>query len=415
MKKIIILAIVTLIASSSAFAKFDLGVQYKPRFEYRDGYRILQPTEDINPAAFISQRTRLIANYSSSDITTRLSLQDARVWGDEMQVQSQPRIALHEAWLQLNFGSGVFLKTGRQELVYDDHRLLGNLEWAQQARSHDAALLKIMGENSQFHFGASFNQSAQNVFESQFTLNNYKALALLWYENKIDKVNKFSLIGVADFFEESGNFTGLDNRATFGGNYYHTGEKLELQGTGYYQIGRTSNDLDIAAYMFSAQGHYKIGKFKVGAGIDYLSGDDVESESINFFSTLYATNHKFYGFMDHFLNIPNDTRGAGLVDIYAKLNYQFAKKWDASLDFHSFSTQQNYSNYNFIDELETSLATELDLVVKHNFNQFTTIHLGASVLLPTDDFKTLQGRPFGDTSSWLWAMISVKPTIFSAD
>jgi hypothetical protein len=414
MKKVVLI-LVLLFISNDVFAKFDLGVQYKPRFEYRDGYRMLQPMEESNPAAFVSQRTRIIADYFSDDISTRISLQDARVWGDEIQVQSQARVALHEAWLQLNLGSGLFLKAGRQELVYDDHRLLGNLEWAQQARSHDGALLKWIGENSQLHLGFAFNQSAQNVFETTYNLNNYKGLAMIWFENKVDKENKFSLIGVADFFEESGNFLGIDNRGTFGGNYYHTGEKLELQGTAYYQIGRTVTDADIAAYMFSAQGFYNLGEFKIGAGIDYLSGNDRNSESFNSFNTLYATNHKFYGFMDHFLNIPNDTRGAGLVDIYAKLKYQFAEKWNANLDFHSFSSEQPFLDFSTGEEIDKALATEIDLVVKNNFNSFTTIFLGASMLFPTDDFKTLQSRPFGDNSTWLWAMISVKPTIFSSE
>ncbi|MEE8410627.1 MAG: hypothetical protein V3T05_13575, partial [Myxococcota bacterium] len=36
------------------------------------------------------------------------------------------------------------------------------------------------------------------------------------------------------------------------------------------------------------------------------------------FDTLFATNHKFYGAMDRFTNVPVDTKNGGLVDIAIK-------------------------------------------------------------------------------------------------
>lgn len=42
------------------------------------------------------------------------------------------------------------LKMGRQELIYDDQRLLGNLDWGNLTISHDALLLKY--ENKDKHF-----------------------------------------------------------------------------------------------------------------------------------------------------------------------------------------------------------------------------------------------------------------------
>jgi len=59
----------------------------------------------------------------------------------------------------------------------------------------------------------------------------------------------------------------------------------------------------------------------LSAGVDYLSGDDGEDETkYKVFNTLYATNHKFYGFMDYFLNLPVHTYGKGLMDMHGKLN-----------------------------------------------------------------------------------------------
>ena len=50
--------------------------------------------------------------------------------------------------------------------------------------------------------------------------------------------------------------------------------------------------------------------------VDLLSGDDnLQDDKYKVFNTLYGTNHKFYGEMDFFLNIPVDTEERGLRDI----------------------------------------------------------------------------------------------------
>lgn len=52
---------------------------------------------------------------------------------------------------------------------------------------------------------------------------------------------------------------------------------------------------------------------------DHLSGDDDPSDgTVRVFDTLFATNHKFYGLADYFLNIPVQTVGRGLQDLALK-------------------------------------------------------------------------------------------------
>ncbi|MBC7828130.1 MAG: hypothetical protein H7122_10310, partial [Chitinophagaceae bacterium] len=47
-----------------------------------------------------------------------------------------------------------------QELMYDDVRLLGNLDWLQQARRHDMALLKTIHKGFQMDIGFAYNQNS---------------------------------------------------------------------------------------------------------------------------------------------------------------------------------------------------------------------------------------------------------------
>ena len=70
-----------------------------------------------------------------------LTLQDVRVWGQDVSTINRTTTAnnnglmLHEAWAEILLtdttlkNKAFSLKIGRQELAYDDQRLLGNLDW----------------------------------------------------------------------------------------------------------------------------------------------------------------------------------------------------------------------------------------------------------------------------------------------
>jgi hypothetical protein len=108
------------------------------------------------PAFFTSQRTRLNAGYKGYRTQFFVAVQDVRVWGQDASTnnritnQGLNGLMLHEAWGEISLldtnqtklGKEFAFKIGRQEFLYDDSRVLGNLDWLQQARRHDAALIK---------------------------------------------------------------------------------------------------------------------------------------------------------------------------------------------------------------------------------------------------------------------------------
>ena len=80
MKKTFLLVLLLfLIISSKAQLKID--GEYRPRFEYRDGYKTVK-TVNSDPAYFVTQRTRLNLLHNYNNITSKLSVQDYRVWGE---------------------------------------------------------------------------------------------------------------------------------------------------------------------------------------------------------------------------------------------------------------------------------------------------------------------------------------------
>lgn len=67
--------------------------------------------------------------------------------------------------------------------------MLGNVDWNNATRSHDALLLKYTNKKNKvyWHTGASFNQNGEPLFATAYTLNNYKFLAFSWWEKEFTK------------------------------------------------------------------------------------------------------------------------------------------------------------------------------------------------------------------------------------
>ncbi len=176
-----IIALILLFSScfftQSAVAQLTLTGQLRTRGELRDGYGTLETAGSKN-AAFIGQRTRLIFNYKSSHIIFQTSIQDVRLWGQDASTITPAdgsKLAIHEAWAELvlsNKKDTAFksspvdyfgIKIGRQELVYDDERLLGASDWLTQARRHDAIVFKLLQNGWQLDLGAAFNQNTDAI------------------------------------------------------------------------------------------------------------------------------------------------------------------------------------------------------------------------------------------------------------
>ena len=132
--------------TSQLQAQFTISGQLRTRTEYRDGQGT-PSVQDTVPATFTSQRTRLNFGYAAHRFKLYASVQDVRVWGQDassinrITADAYDGFMLHEAWGEISLVDtgkvikNFALKIGRQELVYDDVRLLGNLDWLQQAQT----------------------------------------------------------------------------------------------------------------------------------------------------------------------------------------------------------------------------------------------------------------------------------------
>ncbi len=194
--KIIIVLMLSSIFVINSFSQenyFKISAQYRARAELRNGYRTLV-NDSSKTAFFISQRARLMCEYNKDNIQFFTSIQDARTWGDEELKKDLAGLQVNELWVELNLKQGFALKMGRQELAYDDHRLLGNLDWANLTISHDALLLKYTDDKKKFkwHLGGAYNQFGEPVFGTVYSLKNYKALGFSWVKKEFNKGHTLS-------------------------------------------------------------------------------------------------------------------------------------------------------------------------------------------------------------------------------
>lgn len=171
-KSIVLGLAVTLFGYNVSNAQLTATGQFRPRTEFRDGYSTLQ-SKDMETAVFTSQRTRLNVGFTGYRFKFFVAVQDVRVWGQDASTINKATTAenngiqLHEAWGEIMLNDtlssiqNLSLKIGRQEISYDDQKVMGGLDWLQQARYHDAIVLKYVNKGWTADFGAAFNQNKE--------------------------------------------------------------------------------------------------------------------------------------------------------------------------------------------------------------------------------------------------------------
>lgn len=430
--------------SVTVCAQFSVNAQLRTRSEFRNGQGAPLPAT-ADPAFFTSQRTRLGVKYTTSRIQLGLTVQDVRVWGQDastinkMVTAENNGLLLHEGWAEialLDSGykkNALQLKIGRQELVYDDQRLLGNLDWLQQARRHDAAVLKFSGTGWQIHAGGAYNQNkeaASGTVYNQVPPGNYpgntnggsiyKSFVYLYgnrsFENTTlsfllfnDQFNKFSLLtenGSSRKVWEKGNW----NRYTTGLSASHKSELLQLNASLYYQGGQTASGQQLSAGMFTVQCLFTLARgFTSGIGADITSGGITATNS-SAFDPLYGTPHKFWGYMDYFY-AGSAFGEKGLANYFLKNKYLFSEKWQVTADLHQFYTTSHIRNTTG-EKMSRRLGTEIDVVLQYALNKQVSFESGWGMFLSTATLVSPSVKNIPDAqqrNTWAYLMVNIQP------
>lgn len=416
-KKVPLLFIILFISFiSTTYSQLTIDAQVRPRFEYRHGYKTLFP-DNVDAASFVSQRTRLNTGYKMAKLNFYVSFQDVRVWGDVPQLNTTDKngLSVHEAWGELVFNPQFSTKLGRQEIVYDDHRILGNVGWAQQARSHDAALIRFQKNKFKADAGYAFNQDGESLAGHVLTVNTYKSLFYTWLHQDWDnwRVSLLFLNNGLQYLDDKDEANNETRYSQTAGSHinFQKGDFM-LSANMYYQFGKDVSNNDLSAYLLGIEGTYKFSSsFTAGAGAELQSGNDngaPNNGENKAFTPLYGTNHKFNGFMDYFY-VGNHMNSIGLIDLYAKVKIASSKKSAFDLAVHNFSSAAE------IPGVDSQLGTEVDLVYSYKMKKEVMINAGYSHMFPSEGMEILKNKFNNNTNNWGWIMVTISPTLFKTE
>lgn len=260
---------------------------------------------------------------------------------------------------------------GRQRIIHDEHRFVGNVGWRQNEQTFDA-LRFINRSIAHLTLDLTWLNQVNRVFGKDSPQGRYHGdsyLANLAYQFPIGTLTAF---GYLVDFEEAPS----DSSTTVGLRF--AGERavgpLTLSGQATYaaQEDRAANPLDYRDDYYHAELIGTSHGWSVGAGVEVLEGDGVKG-----FATPIATLHLYQGWADKFLTTPPD----GIRDAYATL--KFATKSLGVLD--SFGAIASYHDFD-AEHRSTNYGAELDLQLLAKWHRWTGVVKYASY--DADQFAT---------------------------
>lgn len=392
LKFTIIAAFILLIFIENVNAQLSLDAEYRPRFEFRDGYRSLNESVTV-PSFIISQRSRLNLTYIHEQFKLVFSPQDVRVWGDEQLSSSTgvygdyASLDLHQAYLEMKLSGLGSLAIGRQELAYDYQRLLAKRNWNQNGLAYDAVVFKMNSFDFDIHLGASWNSLSATTSDNFYLSKRIKSLNFLWVNKEISEKQNISLLHISSGATKTDTTNTLYFKHTTGLFTQYKGEDLEYRLNAYYQYGKNNSGRNVSAFLADADVAIKAGKFKPGIGGSYLSGNKNLTGTDHLFDNLYGARYRFFGHMDYFRNISSHTNQGGLTDLYAYLGYKINKKVSV----------KNITHYFMLSALNSStpgkkeLGIENETEIKWKINDWSSLKLAYLLYSGTNSFKQLQG------------------------
>lgn len=464
----VLLSTIFFLTGTTLKAQFTVNGEFRPRAEYRNGY-MQSGDSSMHGYATILGRTRINFDYTNDRFSTRFSLQHAFVFGENnfsSDTISKNTVNMFEGWLKYNFSKTFYIKAGRMVLSYDDQRILGASNWKQWGSYHDAVVTGwvVPGVNYKGDFGFAINNMAPATsYLSSYNLKNYKYMAYLWQQKKFLKdalslsvtlvmdgqqkpassSNKTSsqilsilnandsVIGTTTITTTSKVTEYYPNtiyaRGTAGFYGLYTWKNLTVSGSFYYQGGHYKDARKISAWFAGGYVSYQVVKpLKLLAGIDYLSGNDVSDTSaykktLKGFSTLWGTNHGFYGYMDPFTAyLGRDALQYGLRDIYFRGTLSFTEKTSLEATYRMFSMPYGYLSGPTLNAYKAAgkdLGSEFDIMLLFKPLPNLEVNAAGCIYFTTATRELIDGlkEGTGKNGTYAYIMITYKPNFFISD
>lgn len=272
---------------------------------------------NIDNAWAVSERTRLGLSVERAQVTATLILQDARVLGDLPATQISPSLAagsglgglgsfagaggfsVFESYIDIHSTSGraMFLRVGRQRVVWGDGRLLGESDWTLSPRSLDAARFGV--ELGDFDLellaallappGTYIEPPANSASDASIKRGSGAqlfGLDLVWHGMPLLNAELSALYRASRTISANGLLSAPtpaltpSDTITLDGRVFGDYRGFRYSAEGAYQLGRVASygvNRDISAFAISARASLETAlpwHLTFGAQGAYASGDD---------------------------------------------------------------------------------------------------------------------------------------------
>jgi hypothetical protein len=259
---------------------------------------------------------------------------------------------------------GTTVTVGRQRIVLDDHRFVGNVGWRQNEQTFDAARL-VNRSVKNLTVDLTYLDQVNRVFGDESRVGRYTGDS--WLGNAAYKVPagqltvfryqlQFDAIaGAPGVVRESSRTTG----ARFAGKRPLSAAELSYAASYATQSEWGDNPLSFDLDYRFAEIAVTRGRYSLGAGIEVLEGDGAKG-----FGTPLATLHMFQGWADKFAATPVN----GVDDRYVTAGFsaQRSGPFDAvkvQLVLHRYAAQRGSLDY----------GDEVDALIQARWQRFTGI------------------------------------------
>lgn len=361
-------------------------------------------TSGYKQGGFFEQRTRLNAGADVDENTkVFIQAQDSRGWGSEASTTTSGNgvqgLDLSQGYIEMNkiAGQPLSLRLGRQALNYGDARLIGSLEWSNNARrfdavkftyTHDIANVDVFWAKV-MDLGGDYNKD-NNLLGVYATLNVIPGNNLDVY--LLDKL----IAGGTDI-------------KTFGARVKGDVKPVNVDYNAEIAIqsGDVTSTVTQSANAYALKAGYTIPDvmgLRVGVEYDSATGDKASTATkVEAFDNLYPTNHYLYGFTDD-VNLTNIKAMSIGASINPKANVKVA------VEYWKYTKSEKVGG-------KDDMGSELNLKVNHEMSKKVNCELAyalrdagdiATAAYPSGAFGTYGTTPVNKNSSLAYFMINVK-------
>lgn len=337
--------------------KVDLDIRARYEGVQEDG---------VNDANATTLRTRL--GYTTpefSSISANIEFSDTRALdgdaynqaglnpdGSDRAVVADPvGTELNRIWVAY-MSEATSVKLGRQRLVYDNARFIGDVGWRQKMQTYDAFSIRNSTIDGLILNYAYIDQ-VNRVFGSDHPSGVWDSKSHLLNGSFAVLPNaKITGYGYLLDFENAAASSCQTYGLSFDGTRQIYRAQLAYRLEYARQTDYGSSELDYGTNYWLIDLAATVSTFTFGGGYEVLgTNNDVG------FQTPLATLHKFNGWADLFLSTPS----TGLRDFYLKVAFPVAEKFSVLGVYHKFDSDS-----------DGDFGKEFDLQVGYKYNKYLT-------------------------------------------